>query len=140
MEKEEGIELHRLVETFIKGGGEARNRSTIRKIQGQNKFIYDLFKVINTVCYIVGKEVFENDYQAMSVEKWMRKVTIKEFKRYDLLLRNQEKCCIVDWKFTRLHAFDKIKGAGVQRKNKLYYQLAKKDFKTDIELKFYCFH
>jgi len=37
----------------------------------------------------VGKEVFENDYQAMSVEKWMRKVTIKEFKRYDLLLRNQ---------------------------------------------------
>ena len=70
----------------------------------------------------------------------MRKVTIKEFKRYDLLLRNQEKCCIVDWKFTRLHANEKIKGGGVQRKNKLYYQLAKKDFKTDVELKFYCFH
>lgn len=69
--------MHRLVETYIKGGGEARNRNTIRKIQSQNKFIYDLFKVINTASYIVGKEVIENDYQAMSVEKWMRKVTIK---------------------------------------------------------------
>lgn len=47
----------------------------MRKIQGQNKFVYDLFKVVNTVCYIIGKEVLENDYQTMSVEKWMRKFT-----------------------------------------------------------------
>lgn len=89
MEKEEGIELHKLVESFIKGAGEARNSNLIKRIQGQNKFVYDLFKVINTVCYIVGKEILENDYQTMSVEKWMRKVTEKKFKRYDLLMRSE---------------------------------------------------
>jgi hypothetical protein len=96
--------MHKLVETFIKGAGEARNRNTIQKIQGHNKFVYDLFKVINAVCYIVGKEILENDYQTISVEKWMRKNTIKQFKRFDLLMRNQQKCSIIDWKFTRLDA------------------------------------
>lgn len=31
-------------------------------------------------------------------------MTIKEFKRYDLLMRNHHKCGIIDWKFTRLDA------------------------------------
>ncbi len=47
--------MHKLVESFIKGAGEGRNPDLIRRIQGQNKFVYDLFKVINTVCYIIGK-------------------------------------------------------------------------------------
>lgn len=55
-------------------------------------------------------------------------------------MRNEEKCSIIDWKFTRLDAEDKIKGASTQRKNEIYVQLARKDYKTDIELKFYCFH
>lgn len=76
----------------------------------------------------------------MSVEKWMRKFTEKKFKRFDLLMRSERKCSIIDWKFTRLDAEEKIKGAQTQRKNEIYYQLARKDFKTDIELKFYCFH
>ena len=62
---------------YIKGAGESRNVHTVERIQDKNKFIYDLFKVINTVNYIVGKEVLEEDYQTMSVEKWMRKMTIK---------------------------------------------------------------
>ena len=70
----------------------------------------------------------------------MRKYTEKKFKRYDLLMRGEHKCSIVDWKFTRLDAEEKIKGAGTNRKNEIYYQLAKKDFKTEISLKFYCFH
>ena len=55
-------------------------------------------------------------------------------------MRNQHKCCIIDWKFTRLDAKEKIKGGSTQRKNLLYYQLAKKDYKTDVELIFYCIH
>ena len=69
--------MHRLVELYIKGAGESRNVHTVERIQDKNKFIYDLFKVINTVNYIVGREVLEEDYQTMSVEKWMRKMTIK---------------------------------------------------------------
>ncbi len=86
-------------------------------MQGQNKFVYDLFKVINTVCYIMGKEILQNDLQTVSVQKWMRKYTEKKFKRYDLLMRAEHKCSIVDWKFTRLDAEQKIKGAGTSRKN-----------------------
>lgn len=55
-------------------------------------------------------------------------------------MRNQEKCVIVDWKFTMLDAKEKIKGKSTERKNLLYYQLARKDYKTDVELKFYCLH
>lgn len=29
---------------------------------------------------------------------------------------------------------------GINKKNKAYYQLASKDFKTSVQLKFYCFH
>lgn len=62
----------------------------------------------------------------------MRKYTEKKFKRYDLLMRGEHKCSIIDWKFSRLDAEQKIKGAGTSRKNELYCQLAKKDFKTEI--------
>ena len=70
----------------------------------------------------------------------MRYTTAKKFKRYDLLLRNEQKSGIIDWKFTKLEANEKIKGNGVNNKNKQYYQLACKDFLTDVELKFYCLH
>ena len=112
----------------------------IKKIQGYNKFTYDLYYVINTTNYIIGKEYLENDYQIMSGQKWMRKFTEKKFKRIDLILRNEHKCLIIDWKFTRLHAKQKIRGSAVQKKNDIYMQLARKDFKTDVELKFYCQH
>jgi hypothetical protein len=79
--------------------------------------VYDLFKVVNTICYIIGKEILENDYQTISVEKWMRKFTEKKFKRYDLLMRSEHKCAIIDWKFTRLDAEEKIRGASTQKKN-----------------------
>ena len=128
------------MELYIKGAGESRNIRTVERIQEHNKFIYNLFKVIHTISYIVGKEVLEEDYQTMSVEKWMRKATIKEFKRFDLLMRNQHQCAIIDWKFTMLDAKEKIKGKATQSKNLLYCQLARKDYKTDVELKFYCLH
>lgn len=139
-EKDEGIELHKLAEIFIKGAGEARDLQIIKKMQSKNKFYYDLFNVIHTICYVVGKEMLENDYQTISSEKWMRFTTEKRFKRYDLLLRNEVKSGIIDWKFSKLVAEEKIKGNGVKNKNKQYYQLAYKDFLTDVELKFYCFH
>ncbi len=47
-------------------------------------------------------------------------------------MRGEHKCSIIDWKFTRLDAEDKIRGASTHKKNIAYYQLAKKDFKTDI--------
>jgi hypothetical protein len=139
-EKEEGIALHQLAEIYIKGAGEARNAEIVRRMQNKNKFYYDLFNVVHTLCYVVGKEMLENDYQTISSEKWMRYTTEKKFKRYDLLLRNEEKSGIIDWKFSKLVAEEKIKGNGVKNKNKQYYQLAYKDYLTDVELKFYCFH
>lgn len=108
-EKEEGIALHRLVEIFLKEAGDGRNPETIRKLQGLNKLIYDLFKVLYTVCYILGKEILENGFQTISVEKWMHKTTVKKFKRLDLVLRNEECCCILDWKFSRVDAEEKIR-------------------------------
>lgn len=65
-EKDEGIELHKLAEIFIKGAGEARDLQIIRKMQSKNKFYYDLFNVIHTICYVIGKEMLENDYQTIS--------------------------------------------------------------------------
>jgi len=76
--------------------------------------------------------MLENDYQTICSEKWMRYTTSKKFKRYDLLLRTEEKCCIIDWKFSKLIADEKIKGNSVKNKNKQYYQLAYKDFLTDV--------
>jgi hypothetical protein len=74
----------------------------------------------------------------MTAEKWMRKTTKKQFKRFDLLLRNFDKCCIVDWKFSKITAETKINSKAFVAKNKVYYQLTNKDFKSDVELKFYC--
>jgi hypothetical protein len=96
--------------------------------------------VVNTISFIVGREMLENGFETMSAEKWMRKSTEKKFKRFDLLLRNENRCKIIDWKFTKLVAEEKIKGSSIARKNKIYYQLAAKDYKTSIELQFYCFH
>ena len=67
--------MHLLVESFIKGAGEARNPAVIKKMQTHIRYTYDLFNVINTVSYVIGKEILENDYQTISVEKWMRKFT-----------------------------------------------------------------
>jgi hypothetical protein len=53
--KDEGIVLHQLAELFIKGAGQPRNPQIISRMQKQKKFSYDLFFVVNTVCYIVGK-------------------------------------------------------------------------------------
>lgn len=89
---------------------------------------------------IVGKEVVANDYWIMSSEKWMRKKTEKVFKRFDLILRNENKICIIDWKFTKNKADEKINKKAFVKKNELYLQLAKKDYKSEVELKFYCIH
>jgi len=70
----------------------------------------------------------------------MRKKTKKSFKRFDLILRNENKICIIDWKFSRISAHEKINTRAFVKKNELYLQLAKKDYKSDVELKFYCIH
>lgn len=139
-EKDEGTAMHELAEILIKGAGEARNADTMARLQRENKYTYDLFKVVNTINFIVGREILENGFETMSAEKWMRKSTEKKFKRFDLLLRNENRCKIIDWKFTKLVAEEKIKGSSIARKNKIYYQLAAKDYRTSIELQFYCFH
>lgn len=72
------------------------------------KFNYNLKKIINTICFIIGKEIIEGKYVTMSSEKWMRKSTKKKFKRFDLLMRNDDKVCIIDWKFSRFDANYKI--------------------------------
>ena len=124
--------MHALVELYVKGGGQARNPKRVKHLQGHDKYVYDLFKVINTVSYIIGKEMFENGYNTITSEKWMRKVTEKKFRRLDLVLRNKEKCGVLDWKFTRLEAKQKIRGSWIAFKNKAYYQLASKDFRTSV--------
>ncbi len=70
----------------------------------------------------------------------MRKKSRKSFKRFDLILRNQDKICIIDWKFSKIKANQKINTRAFVKKNELYLQLAKKEYKSDVELKFYCFH
>lgn len=37
------------------------------------KFSYKLEKVINTILFIIGKEMIEGGYLTISSEKWMRK-------------------------------------------------------------------
>lgn len=77
----------------------------------------------------------------MTAEKWMRKTTQKKFRRLDVVLRNEIKCCIIDWKFSQSSAENKISDRRVNLKNMIYYQLASKDFLTNnVELKFYCIH
>jgi 5-methylcytosine-specific restriction endonuclease McrBC regulatory subunit McrC len=56
----------------------------------------------------VGKEMIEGGYLTISSEKWMRKFSQKKFKKFDLLLRNKSKVCIIDWKFSRVNADEKI--------------------------------
>ena len=70
----------------------------------------------------------------------MRKSTIKKFKRFDLLLRNDDKVCIIDWKFSRVDAQYKMTDNKITDRNKVYFQLARKEFNSDVQLKFYCFH
>lgn len=48
----------------------------------------------------------------------MRRVTQKKFKRFDLLLRNDEKVCIIDWKFSKADANEKIGRKEFVKKNK----------------------
>lgn len=97
-------------------------------------------RVLNTLKAIVGKEVFANDYWIMSSEKWMRKKTLKDFKRLDLILRNENNICIIDWKFSKDQANMKVNRGLYGKKNLIYFQLAKKDYKSDVDLKFYCIH
>lgn len=52
--------------------------------------------------------MIEGGYLTISSEKWMRKFSQKKFKKFDLLLRNKSKVCIIDWKFSRVNADEKI--------------------------------
>ena len=52
--------------------------------------------------------MLEGKYMTITSEKWMRKSTVKKFKRFDLLLRNDDKVCIIDWKFSRVDAHYKM--------------------------------
>ena len=70
----------------------------------------------------------------------MRKSTVKRFKRFDLLLRSDEKVCIIDWKFSKIDAQYKMTANKIAERNKVYFQLARKEFNSTVELKFYCFH
>ena len=56
----------------------------------------------------------------------MRKSTVKRFKRFDLLLRNDDKVCIIDWKFSKVDAHYKMTANRQTDKNKSYFQLARK--------------
>ncbi len=51
----------------------------------------------------------------------MRKATVKKFRRFDLILRHENKVCIIDWKFSRLGAEEKLKGNATLKKNKVYH-------------------
>lgn len=70
--------------------------------------------------------MIEGGYVSLSVEKWMRKFSKKSFRRFDLLLRKHKKVCIIDWKFSRDEANDKIKTKMFVAKNLEYFQLARK--------------
>lgn len=57
---------------------------------------------------IIGREMIEGGYVTISSEKWMRKFSAKRFKKFDLLLRNSNRVCVIDWKFSRVNADEKI--------------------------------
>jgi hypothetical protein len=61
------------------------------------------------MCLIVGMEMIEGGYVTVSVEKWMRRYSKRSFKKFDLLLRNDKKVCIIDWKFSHERADERIK-------------------------------
>lgn len=48
--------------------------------------------------------MIEGGYVTISSEKWMRKFSAKRFKKFDLLLRNSNRVCVIDWKFSRVNA------------------------------------
>jgi hypothetical protein len=54
-DKSEGTKLHGLIEIFLKGSGIIRNMKSFHNFIQHYKFTYDFFRVINTLCYIVGK-------------------------------------------------------------------------------------
>ncbi len=86
--------------------------------------------MIHTFWLILGWQFIQNRYVLMTSEQWMRKTTAKKFKRYDVLMRHSEKVCIIDWKFSKIEAETKISEADNKACNKLYYELARKDFRT----------
>lgn len=55
----------------------------------------------------------------------MRKFSQKKFKKFDLLLRSKNKVCIIDWKFSRVNADEKIAAEVFAKKNLEYFQLAR---------------
>lgn len=60
----------------------------------------------------------------------MRMSTVKDFKRFDLIMRSENKICIIDWKFTDRKADEKIRARDFVKKNGLYFELANKDYKS----------
>ena len=66
----------------------------------------------------------------------MRKVTKKKFRRYDLILRNQNQACILDWKFSINQPDKLLYDFKTEKKNRDYIELAKKEYKTNVKLKY----
>lgn len=66
-EVDQGKKLHELVEMFIKGSGAVCNEKHIYKsIYHHSRFCYNVEKVINTVCLIIGKEMIQGGFVTMS--------------------------------------------------------------------------
>lgn len=61
--------------------------------------------------------MIEGGYTIISSEKWMRKFSEKKYRRFDLLLRNRKKACIIDWKISRVDADKKIADSIFSKKN-----------------------
>jgi hypothetical protein len=52
----QGIKLHKLVEMYLKGSGKFYNKRYLYKgILNNSIFNYNIFKIINTICLIIGK-------------------------------------------------------------------------------------
>ena len=66
----------------------------------------------------------------------MRKTTIKKFRRYDLVLRNEDEVCVLDWKFSNNDPENLLRDRKFTIKNKDYYELARMEFKAEVKLKY----
>lgn len=133
-----GTKLHSLVERYIQGVGKVRNEGFLASLRPFN-LNYDINKVINTVNYIIGREILEGGYEMIGCEKSYRiKVNPLNYNRLDLLLRRKDKVLVIDWKFSFLSAKDYLKK--YQKKINQYLKIAKLHYDCEVEFHLYCIH
>ena len=140
--KQAGTLLHAIVDYYVSGKGWINNQPLLIDLYS-SKLLYNPERVIHTINYIIGLEMVQGGYEEIATEKLFEVTNPLEddhfnFNRLDLLLRNEHKVLVIDWKFTFQKAKDYIRG--YKHKVQKYLRLAKKYYKCEVEFRLYCIH